>query len=99
MQTQPLTRWRSSFVAVGSLIVLFYTASTGPVSDSVVLTADLRNQDRPVRKHRPHRPGRHDCPDQPWKSPTGGAMRWSAAACRPADRPGDVVSHLAMRSR
>ncbi len=41
MHTLPLTQWRSSFVAVGSLIVVFCTACTGPVSDSVVLTADL----------------------------------------------------------
>ncbi len=41
---------------------------------------------RLLRSHCPHRSGRHDCPDQPWESPTGGAMRWSAAACGPARR-------------
>ena len=40
-----------------------------------------------------------NCLDQPLEIPPGAATRWSAAACGPADRPGDVVSHLAMRSR
>ena len=41
MQTRLMTRRRSSFVAVACLIALFCTACSDPVSDSVVLTADL----------------------------------------------------------
>ena len=41
MQTRLMTQRRSSFVAVACLIALFCTACSDPVSDSVVLTADL----------------------------------------------------------
>ena len=41
MQRRLMTQRRSSFVAVACLIALFCTACGDPVSDSVVLTADL----------------------------------------------------------
>ncbi len=41
MQTRLMTQRRSSFVAAASLVALFCTACSDPVSDSVVLAADL----------------------------------------------------------
>ena len=42
MQTRRVTQRRSSFAAVACLLVLFCTACSDPVSESVVLTADAR---------------------------------------------------------